>query len=213
VGVASKIFDQTNVEIFPAEGVLRLRLSITPDLHSSGGLVYTAAKYGYGTYEWCARMSSTSATPAGPGDPLSGGVSAGFIYVNNSQTEVDFEFAHATDSLGRLDAWLYMANWRNLVSTSSSDRNADPPVPYHTGYQIFKFVWTRNYIHYYVNGSLLRIHRQNIPRVSAHVMANHWGTNSDGFGGPAAPGVRYFYVDWVRYTPPGGSAAAIPCGP
>ena len=33
-------------------------------------------------------------------------------------------------------------------------------------------------------------------------MINHWGTNSDGWGGPATPGVsRYFYVDSVSYTP------------
>jgi hypothetical protein len=35
-------------------------------------------------------------------------------------------------------------------------------------------------------------------------MINHRGTNSDlgNFGGPATLGVdRYFYIDWVRFTP------------
>ena len=57
---------------------------------SHGALVYTKSKYGYGTYEWRMRMSSTSSTPTGAGDSVSGSVSAGFVYVNNSQTEIDF---------------------------------------------------------------------------------------------------------------------------
>jgi len=33
-------------------------------------------------------------------------------------------------------------------------------------------------------------------------MINHWGTNNPLWGGTATIGVeRYFYVDWVRFTP------------
>jgi beta-glucanase (GH16 family) len=216
VGLASKTFDSANVTVLPAEGVLRLKLSIAADsaggLHSSGGLVYTAGKYGYGTYEWCARMSSTATTPGGSGVPVPGGVSANFTYVNDSETEIDFEFAHASDSSGRFGPWLYMVNWRNLTPTHTALWNLDPPGPYHTGFMTYRFVWTRNYIDYYVNGNLLRTHVQNIPRSSAHIMANHWGTNSSSFGGPASVGDRYFYLDWFRYTPPRDTPTALHCG-
>ena len=33
-------------------------------------------------------------------------------------------------------------------------------------------------------------------------MINHWGTNSDNWGGTATVGTtRYAYFDWVSYTP------------
>jgi hypothetical protein len=211
-GLASKSFDRSNV-LFLAEGIVRLRLNITSDLRSSGAMLFTNQTYGYGTYEWCARMSSTSSTPTGAGTPLSGGVSAGFNYTRDSQTEIDFEFAHATDSSGNPGPWLYMVNWRNLVSTYTTRHNSESPGPYHTGFKVYKFVWTRNYIDYYVNGALLRTHVTNIPRASAHVMINHWGTNNANFGGLAQAGERFFYVDWFRFTPPDSDAVAVPCGP
>jgi hypothetical protein len=34
-------------------------------------------------------------------------------------------------------------------------------------------------------------------------MINHWGTDNTFWGGLATFGVdRFFYVDWVRFTPP-----------
>jgi beta-glucanase (GH16 family) len=74
---------------------------------SHGAHVTTKQKYGYGTYEWRMRMSSTATSPSGEGVPVSGSVSAGFLYVNNSQTEIEFEFG------GPLPETLYMVNWHN----------------------------------------------------------------------------------------------------
>ena len=213
--LASKTFDEANVEVLRSTGVLSLQLSITSDsfgLRSSGGLVYTRNKYGFGTYEWCARMSSTSETPTGKGVPLSGGVSAGFIYVNNSETEIDFEQAYADDGFGSSRLWLYMANWRNLkpwYTALPADPYLDDPnrPPPYAGFKLYRFVWARNYIDFYVDGELLATHTTNVPKAAAHVIMNHWGTNSPWFGGEAVDGVRYFYVDWVRHSPPG---AAVP---
>ena len=85
---------------------------------SRGALVSSDKVYGYGTYEWRMRMSSTAAGPLVPGNPVSGGVSAGFIYVNNSKTEIDFEFT------GSLPDTLYLVNWANAqpASLASSGR-------------------------------------------------------------------------------------------
>jgi hypothetical protein len=68
--------------------MLRLNLTQSP---SVGGEVQFRDLLGYGTYEWVARMGSTSPTPDGAGGPVSGGVSGLFSYVNNSETELDFE--------------------------------------------------------------------------------------------------------------------------
>jgi beta-glucanase (GH16 family) len=74
---------------------------------SRGGLISSRSTYGYGTYEWRMRMSSTATAPDGSGLPVSGSVSAGFNYVSNSKTEIDFEFA------GHDVANIYMSNWHN----------------------------------------------------------------------------------------------------
>ena len=81
-------YDKDNVTL--NQGALSLRLTQVEgngdEVISWGALIFTQEKYGYGTYEWKMRMSSTAlpTDPYGPGSPKSGSVSAGFIYVNNS---------------------------------------------------------------------------------------------------------------------------------
>jgi endo-1,3-1,4-beta-glycanase ExoK len=168
---------------------------------STGALIYTKQTYGYGTYEWRMRMSSTADTPDGPGEPISGSVSAGFNYVNNSETEIDFEFS------GLYLGTLYMVNWKNPnPSTDPTDSDStystmalpDITDTFHT----YKFVWERKKISFYVDDVLQAVHRQHVPQAPAYFMINHWGTDSPYWGGYATIGTaRYFYVDWVKYTP------------
>ncbi len=168
---------------------------------SKGALIYTRKTYGYGTYQWRMRMSSTGTSPTGSGLPESGSVSAGFNYVNNSQTEIDFEFP------GDLTDTLYMVNWLN-PSPSSDPTSADET--YSTVYGLnvsgvfhtYKFVWQPGKIDYYIDGVFQTEHTTNVPTAPAHFMINHWGTDSANWGGTATLGVsRYFYVDWVSYAP------------
>jgi endo-1,3-1,4-beta-glycanase ExoK len=168
---------------------------------SRGAAIYTKALYGYGTYEWNMRMSSTAASPRGAGDAVSGSVSAGFIYVNNSETEIDFEFpGDQTDAL-------YMVNWHNPNPSSDptdadsySTRVVDPEIAH--VFRTYKFVWEPGKITFYVDGEWKAEHTTNVPSAPAHFMINHWGTNIWWWGGWATLGVsRYFHVDWVRYTP------------
>jgi beta-glucanase (GH16 family) len=170
---------------------------------SHGAQVTTKQKYGYGTYEWRMRMSSTATSPSDWGESVSGSVSAGFLYVNNSQTEIDFEFG------GHLPETLYMVNWHN---PDPSTGPFDDQVTFHTelipglnsDFFTFKFVWEPGSISFYVNDELKVVHTTNVPSAPVYFMINHRGTNSDPgkFGGPATLGVdRYFYIDWVRFTP------------
>jgi len=168
---------------------------------SHGAHIATKQKYGYGTYEWRMRMSSTATSPAGAGDPVSGSVSAGFTYVNNSQTEIDFEFG------GHLSDTLYMANWYNTnpatgpfddQTTFSTAPLSDISDAFHT----YKFVWEPGKISFYVDDTLQAVHTTDVPSASSTFMINHWGTHNPFWGGLATPDVdRYFYVDWVRFTP------------
>lgn len=160
---------------------------------SYGGQVRTRHTYGYGTYTWTMRMSSTSDAPTGVGSAVSGSVSAGFIYVNNSQTEIDFEFPGDTLDL------LYMVNWQttaNEIFTTATGLNVAST--FHT----YKFVWQPGIITYYVDGTVAGIHTTDVPSAPAYFMMNHWGTDSANWGGQASPGVTsYFYIDSVSYSP------------
>ena len=168
---------------------------------SRGALIYTKKKHGYGTYEWRMRMSSTATSPFGQGYPTSGSVSAGFIYVNNSQTEIDFEFSGLS-----LDT-LYLVNWLNPDPThdpapDNQTYTAIWPFDSTSAFHNCRFVWKPGSISYYVDGVLKKVHTTNVPSAPAHFMINHWGTDSPFWGGYATIGTpRYFYVDWVKYTP------------
>lgn len=169
---------------------------------SHGAMISSKQKYSYGTYEWRMRMSSTATSPTGEGTPVSGSVSAGFIYVNNSQTEVDFEFSAG------LAGTLYCVSWYNtdpstgpygFQETYTTVSLLDISDQFHT----YKFVWEPGRITYYVDGIQQAVHTTDVPSAPAYFMINHWGTNRPaGWGGGATVGVdRYFYIDWVRYTP------------
>ena len=168
---------------------------------SYGGQVRTRHTYGYGTYTWTMRMSSTAAAPTGAGAAVSGSVSAGFIYFNNSQTEIDFQFpADSADSP-------YLVNWLNPSPASSpapSDETftTEAGLNVATSFHTYKFVWQPGRIDYYVDGTLEVTHTTNVPTAPAYFMMNHWGTDDPNWGGAASPGVtRYFYVRSVSYSP------------
>lgn len=190
---------------------LRIQLTQAPNggtsVISTGGLLYSTETFGYGTYEWTARMSSTSDTPRGEGIATKGNVSAAFIYTNNSQTEIDFEFSgHVLDDLNSSnDETLYMANWKNKGPKSPpSERELTSSTADVSGitsaFRTYRFIWEQGKITFCVNGEYATDHTTNVPSKSANVMINHWGTNG-GFGGTATIGTRYYYVDRVGYTP------------
>lgn len=168
---------------------------------SRGGMIYTSETYGYGTYEWRMRMSSTATSPLGTGSGVSGSVSAGFIYVNNSETEIDQEFA------GHKPETLFVTSWLN--PDPSTDPTANdvttvelPAFGINSESRTYKFVWEPGRVTFYVNDVPQATLITNVPSAPAHFMINHWGTNSLWWGGRATVGVsRYFYIDWVRYTP------------
>jgi endo-1,3-1,4-beta-glycanase ExoK len=87
------VFRPANIDL--SQGLLRISLTQTENsddpISSVGGEIQIKATFGYGTYEWTMRMSSTSPTKHGYGQVTSGQVSSGFTFINNSQTEIDWE--------------------------------------------------------------------------------------------------------------------------
>ena len=203
-------FDPSHV-VLTAPGVLRLTLTqVTngstvngvPVVNSYGGSLRTTFVCGYGTYTWKMKMSSTGlcADNTCVGDAVSGSVSAGFIYVNNSQTEIDFEFQ------GQTPGYIYLVNWLNTKPQRDPTSRNETSTPYAfnplDGQHTYQFVWTKGRIDYYVDGILGATHTTNVPTAPAYFIMNHWGTNSTNWGGMASPGVtRYMYVTYASYAP------------
>ena len=193
-GVNYGSFVPSNVDL--SKGMLCLKLQQqqgNSGVMSVGGQLQSLTTYGYGTYEWVMRASSTSSTPAGAGAVVSGQISAGFNFVNNSQTEIDFEIE------GQHPDTVWMTNW---ISTSKKQYSSVFLASPEAGFHRYKFVWVPGKIDYYIDGVLVSTHTSNLPSAPAYIMMNHWGTNSTGWGGLATVGVeRYLYVSSFNYTP------------
>ena len=177
-------------------GMLRLTLMQTVSgalATSVGAEIRSKQLFGYGTYAWVARAASTSATPHGSGSAASGSVTDVFNFINDSESETDFEYQGQTPST------LEMTNFAT-VSKSQSTSTTVPGAD--SNFHEYKFVWSRGRIEFYVDGTLVSTHTENIPSAPAAAMINLWGTNSTSFGGAAIGGVtRYLYVSSFSYTP------------
>jgi endo-1,3-1,4-beta-glycanase ExoK len=170
-------------------GMLRLRLTqrIENGLATSEGAEIRSKKlFGYGTYVWVARATSTSPTPDGVGRAVSGAVFDVFSFINDSESEIDFEYE------GQSPSTLEMTNYstvKHQQTTSAPVAGAD------RGFHEYKFVWSRNKIDFFVDGALLSTHTEHVPSAPAAVLINLWGTNSRTFGGIATDGATsYLYV-------------------
>ena len=109
-----------------------------------------------------------------------------------------------------------MTNWNNkdpsTDPTESESTSHTVTVPgLNSGFHTYKFIWEEGKITFFVDNVYQADHVTNVPSAPAHFMINHWGTNSSGWGGTATTGPdgtpRYFYVDWVKFTPQGETAA------
>jgi endo-1,3-1,4-beta-glycanase ExoK len=163
-------------------------------VHSVGGEIQSLTTFGYGTYEWVMRASSTSSTPTGAGVAVSGQISGAFIFVNNSQTEIDFEIE------GQNPNTLWTTNWTSVTQKQYSSAVDTAP---QNGFHHYKFIWAPGKIDFYLDGQFISRHTAHVPNAPAYIMVNHWGTNSTGWGGKATMNVqRYLYISSFKYTAP-----------
>ena len=178
-----------------------LRIKVTQSYNSSGGISSVGGELqsknalGFGTYEWIMRAASTSTTPNGSGYTVSGQISSGFIFVNNSQTEID-----SPEIEGQNPGTLWWTTWTS-VNTKQSTSSQAPFAP-ESGFHSYKCVWTKTSIKFYVDNVLVSTHTGVVPQTPAYAMINHWGTNSKGWGGLATPNItRYMFVRSFSFVP------------
>jgi endo-1,3-1,4-beta-glycanase ExoK len=193
-GVNQGTLSEDHIDL--STGMLRLKLTqnVSGSLATSAGSeIRSKQLFGYGTYVWIARAASTSATPRGTGSAVSGTVTDVFNFIDNSKTEIDFEYQGQTPST------LEMTNY-STVSHSKSTSTAVPGAD--NSFHEYKFVWSPEKIEFYVDGKLVSTHTEHIPSAPAAILINLWGTNSTSFGGVATDGATsYLYVSSVSYTP------------
>ena len=193
-GVNYGSFVPSNVDL--TKGMLCLKLQQqhgSSGVMSVGGQIQSVVPYGYGTYEWIMRTSSTSSTPNGSGSRVSGQVSSGFTFINNSQTEIDYEIE------GSHPDTVWMTNWTTI---NAKQYTSVPLTAPDAGFHSYKFVWTPGKIDFYLDGAFVSTHTVNIPSAPAYILVNHWGTNNTKWGGTATTGVeRYLYISRFTYTP------------
>jgi len=193
-GKNSGTLNPKNIDL--ATGMLRLTLTqkVSDGLATSeGGEIRSKQLFDYGSYVWVARAASTSDTPNGVGSSVSGTVTDFFNFINNSETEIDFEYQ------GQSASTLEMTNFSTV---SNSQSTATPVSGAESSFHEYRYVWRADRIEFYVDGKLVSTHTEHIPSSPAAVLINLWGTNSSSFGGLATDAVtRYLYVSSFSYTP------------
>jgi hypothetical protein len=178
-----------------SQGMLRIKVQKT-----NGGGIYSKELFGYGTFTFVMRMSTTSATPDGAGKTLSGAVSSGFIYLTKSETEVDLEF------LGNENA-IHITTWHNAQAAfrepQASDRTTNSVKNKFLGTQFreYRLVWTPKMVQVYIDGVLVTSHRSSVPSAPAHIILQHRAVDTNTWGGTATKDDKYFFVKSVTYTP------------
>lgn len=185
-----------------SQGMLRIRLDQKWENKvciSTGGLIQSVDKFGYGTYEFVMRQTTTSATPNGQGKTLSGAVSSGFVYNTNSESEIDLEFLGNENSI-HITTW-HNTNPAQPPSGSVNVSNAVKNKFLGTQFRTYKLVWLPTSVKVYIDGVLVVSHSTHIPSAPAHIILQHRGTNTNSWGGVATTSVtRYFYVKSVKFT-------------
>jgi hypothetical protein len=181
-----------------SSGMLRIKVTQTSSgggVASVGGELQSKTAFGFGTYEWVMRASSTSSTPTGSGVAVSGQISSGFIFVNNSQTEID-----SPEIEGQNPGTLWWTSWTSVNTKQYTETQAS--FAPEQGFHSYKCVWTSPSIKFYVDGVLVSTHTGVVPQTPAFAMINHWGTNSTGWGGLATTNItRYMFVRSFSFIP------------
>lgn len=185
-------------------GLLRLELTQEKNedgtISSYGGEIKSVAKFGYGTYRFSIKSSSNEPDWPTPGDPVSGSITGAFSYLEGSKTEIDIEMEGVTSraALTLTSTWTD-ENTKETIKTPPFSRFGDRP---HQRFHNYSYVWTPEKVEFFRDGEPITVHRKVVPREPAHFIFNHWGTDSEAWGGKATPGVRrYVYVRNFSFTP------------
>lgn len=162
---------------------------------SIGGEVRTIDSFGYGIYSMRVRASSTSPTPTGIGSAVSGSITGIFNWITDSETEIDIEVEGVRPEQTQTTTWNNVNN-----PNEHQDFVLSGPQPHEVFYE-YTIDWEPTRVRFYRDGVLFSTHTAVVPSDPAPFFFNHWGTDSEWWGGyPTANTPRYVYVDWFSFT-------------
>lgn len=188
------LFKTERVDIISNELRLKLTQTNNAGIKSVGGEVRYKDLTHFGTYKCVMKASSVGNRPNDLGRPWSGSCSAFFLYVNDSETEIDFEIEGCRSSV------IHCNNWATTEFHTHTKK--DLRVALSGSFMKYKIVWMPDHIKYFVNDKLIAKHTTNIPQAPAYPMFNHWGTNNVNWGGLATLDIdRFMFVKKFTYEP------------
>lgn len=197
---AGSNFTSTGANCDLTTGMLRSTLTQPTASISTGCELQSKLSFGYGTYTWSIRASTTSTTPLGAGTTQSGQISTGFIIDGGTSiTEID-----SPEIEGQFPKQIEFTNWKNGANTGALLVQAafNPQDAFHT----YGFIWSPGKVQYFIDGVLVGTHTDvDVPNgaTPGFVLISHYGTNSTNFGGLATVGVtRFQYCNLFRYDTP-----------
>jgi beta-glucanase (GH16 family) len=164
-GLNSGIYIPENLDF--SQGMLCIKVTQQkggPDqILSYGGAIISKDRFGFGTYEFVIRMSWTSATPDGSGTTKTGAISSGFVYYNNSESEIDLEF------LGDQNA-MWITSWQNPnpKNAPSGDVKQSNKISNHflaAEFRKYTLVWTPTSVKVYIDGTLVASQNEHVPQI------------------------------------------------
>lgn len=167
--------------VSPLASAIGLTLTETSSGGIVGGEARTLDRFLYGTFQWTEDVSVQ----------VSGQISSGFLYYDQSTTEIDVE------QEGDLPNTFWVTNW-----VGTSHKQSSPICCYtSTSPHVMKVIWKPGEIDYYIDGSQVAIHTQDVPSTAAYFIFNFWGTDSTRWGGLFTPGTRSYVVSGFSYSP------------
>jgi len=171
-------------------------------LHSDGAEIKTIANFGYGTYEFELKASSTEENPySRDGKSVSGSITGAASFLHLSETEIDIEY-EGDPHRAHL---IWTSTWVDEKKAPQQTKVRMPNIHAYWPQQRFhtyKYIWKPGKVTFYRDGELISVHTKVVPEKPAPFLFNHWGTNSLDWGGLASPGkTRYMYVKSFSFTP------------
>lgn len=191
-------FSPDNVKI--VNGYLQLALTQETDENgtviSLGSEIYSLKEFGYGTYEFRMKASSTAEKPNRAGNAISGSVSAAFVYAQNAITEIDVEFE------GNQKKKTHFLTWEGESRPNEhSEFKLSGAYP-HKQFYVYRIEWLPEQVNFYRDDVLIETHTSVVPSTPGRMTFNHWGTNSKWWGGTATVDQpRYVYIDYFKFMP------------
>jgi beta-glucanase (GH16 family) len=141
-------------------------------------------------------IGSSSPNYLQSGLPLSGGVTGAFLYAPDAITEIDIEIE------GNRPELIHSVTWTGYNQPNEHQVAALPGALPTEKFYTYTIDWRPGSVKFYRDGVLYATHTAVVPSTPAQMIFNHWGSNSENWGGPASPGVsRYLLVDKFTYRP------------